>query len=153
MPAASRPGTSTKPSNGPPSPDASIRRKAPAIGEPRRVLTAAKLPAAATTVIVCCGASGLARRTTRAASPPPMAIRGASGPSTAPSAKVVRAARTTPGISAASGAPPAWNPSAGEWPPRPGRYRMVRPTKTPDKPTSGIGHQIGVAVKAEPFGR
>ena len=42
MPAASRPGTSTKPSNGPPNPDASMRRKAPAIGEPSRVLTAAK---------------------------------------------------------------------------------------------------------------
>ena len=45
-PAASRPGTSTTPSIGPPIPDTSMSRNAPASGEPRRVLIAAKLPAA-----------------------------------------------------------------------------------------------------------
>ena len=44
IPAASSPGTSTTPISAPPSPPASIRRKAPASGDPRSVLIAAKLP-------------------------------------------------------------------------------------------------------------
>ncbi len=44
MPAARRPGTSTRPSTGPPSPEASMSRNAPMIGDPSRVLIAAKLP-------------------------------------------------------------------------------------------------------------
>ena len=45
-PAASRPGTSTRPSIGPPSPDASSSRNAPTSGEPSSELIAAKLPVA-----------------------------------------------------------------------------------------------------------
>ena len=56
-PAASRPGTSTTPSIGPPSPAASRSRNAPMIGEPRSELIAAKLPAAAITVAAWSGAS------------------------------------------------------------------------------------------------
>ena len=97
IPAATRPGTSTSPSIGPPSPDASITKKAPVSGEPRRVLTAAKLPEAPTTPMACAGASRLARRMAPAASPPPRAIRGASGPMTAPKARPARAASATPG--------------------------------------------------------
>ena len=98
IPAATRPGTSTSPSIGPPSPDASITRKAPVSGEPRRVLTAAKLPEAPRPRWTACGgASRLARRTSAAASPPPSAIRGASGPMTAPKASPARAASATPG--------------------------------------------------------
>ena len=50
-PAASRPGTSTTPSMGPPSPDTSIIRNAPTIGDPNSVLMAAKLPAAPITML------------------------------------------------------------------------------------------------------
>jgi hypothetical protein len=55
----------------PPSPVASISRKAPVRGEPSRVAMAAKLPAAATTVWVRAGASRLASRTAMTPSPPP----------------------------------------------------------------------------------
>ena len=50
-PAASRPGTSTTPSKGPPSPDTSIMRNAPTMGDPNSVLIAAKLPAAPITML------------------------------------------------------------------------------------------------------
>ena len=60
-PAASRPGTSTTPSIGPPSPAASISRNAPTSGEPRSVLIAAKLPAAPITATAFAGASFLRR--------------------------------------------------------------------------------------------
>ena len=56
-PAASSPGTSTRPSTGPPMPDASINRNAPRMGEPNRALMAAKLPAAAITTR--CGGRGI----------------------------------------------------------------------------------------------
>ena len=82
-PAATRPGTSTSPSVGPPSPEASISRNAPSRGDPSSVLTAAKLPAAATTAVAWSGTSRLARRTANAARPAPSAISGP-GPSTAP---------------------------------------------------------------------
>ena len=120
-PAATRPGTSTSPSVGPPSPEASISRNAPSRGDPSSVLTAAKLPAAATTAVAWSGTSRLARRTANAARPAPSAISGASGPSTAPRLRVASAAIAMPGSSIGDGTPPALNPSAGEWPPRPGR--------------------------------
>ena len=44
IPAASSPGSSTTPSIGPPSPDASISKNAPVRGDPSSVLTAAKAP-------------------------------------------------------------------------------------------------------------
>ena len=49
IPAASRPGSSTTPSIGPPSPAASISRNAPVMGDPSSEATAAKLPAPAST--------------------------------------------------------------------------------------------------------
>ena len=69
IPAASRPGRSTSPSVAPPSPEASISRKAPRSGDPSRALIAAKLPAAATTAPTCCGhvTAGEAHRTDREA--------------------------------------------------------------------------------------
>ena len=41
------------------------------------------------------------------------------------------------------GPPPTWSPSAGEWPPLPGRYWIDKPARTPAKHTTGNGHQIG----------
>ena len=153
-PAASSPGSSTRPSVGPPSPEASISRNAPSSGEPSSVLTAAKLPAAARTRRACCGASRLARRTATIASPPPRAIRGASGPSTAPRPRVASAAKKMPGSSIGFAGPaPALKPSAGEWPPLPGRYRRASATSTPHNASMGSGHHMGSAVNPNPSGR
>ena len=94
-----------------------MRRKAPASGLPSSVLIAAKLPAPAMTTVAMGGASLFTRWTVSAPSPPPMAMSGASGPSTAPRARVAMEARTTPGRSIASGGPPpTLKPSAGECP-------------------------------------
>ena len=49
IPAASRPGSSTTPIMAPASPDASISRKAPRMGDPKSVLIEAKLPEEAST--------------------------------------------------------------------------------------------------------
>ena len=105
---------------------------------------AAKLPAEAMTVMAIGGASFLTSRTVNAASPPPMAINGASGPSTAPRLSVVSAARTIAGISRFLGGPPVTNPNAGEWPPFPGRYRMVAAVSRPQRSSHGTGHHAGV---------
>ena len=121
IPAASSPGTSTSPSMAPPIPEASIKRNAPTRGDPSRVLTAAKLPAAAIIVAACGGASLAARCTASTPSPPPMAISGASGPSTTPSTKVASDARNTPGRSIGRGGVPVVNPSAGSCPDVPGK--------------------------------
>ena len=114
---------------------------------------AAKLPAEAITTAAMGGASFLTRWTASAPSPPPMAISGASGPRTTPRLRVAREARITPGSSAAVGAPPALNPSAGLWPAVPGRYWMVAPTRTPAMARSGSGHHAGVPLKPSSFGR
>ena len=91
------------------------------MGEPSSVLMAAKLPAAAMTVAAMGGASREARWTASTPSPPPMAISGASGPRTTPSARVATEARMMPGRSTGGGAPPVLNPSAGSCPDVPGR--------------------------------
>ena len=153
-PAASRPGTSTTCIIAPPRPEASISRNAPVRGDPSSVLMAAKLPAAATTAWTRAGASRLTSRTARTPSPPPRAISGASGPSTTPRLKVANAASTMPGSSIGDGGPsPALNPSAGEWPPLPGRYRMVRPTSTPASSSGRMGHHRGSASKPSVLGQ
>ena len=114
-PAASRPGRTTRLSLAPAIPAASMIRNAPSRGEPSSVLIAAKLPADAMMVTAIGGASFLSRCTTSAARPPPIAISGASGPSTAPSASVVNEARTIAGSSRSTGGPPpVTNPKAGE---------------------------------------
>ena len=152
-PEASRPGSSTTPSMGPPRPEASISRNAPAMGEPRRVLIAAKLPAAATTAVAWAGMSRLASRTASTASPPPRAISGASGPSTTPRLRVASAASSTPGSWAGVGAPsPALNPSAGEWPPFPGRNRIDRRDQQAGQRQDGKRPPRRRAVKAQPVG-
>jgi hypothetical protein len=114
---------------------------------------AAKLPAAATTAVAWAGASRLASRTAQPASPAPRAISGASGPSTAPRLRVTSAAMAMPGTSVGDGTPPALNPSAGEWPPLPGRYRMVRATRTPARVSSGSGHHHGAPPRPRASGR
>jgi hypothetical protein len=58
-----------------------------------------------------------------------------------------------PGSSIGDGTPPALNPSAGEWPPLPGRYRIVSPTKTPARASNGSGHHSGVPSKPSAPGR
>ncbi len=138
---------STRPTIGPANPDASNSRNAPSRGEPNRVLMAAKLPAAAMTVATMGGASLAARWTANTPRPPPIRMSGASGPNTMPRERVAKAARNTPGSQAGSGVPPAWKPSAGSWPPPPGRYLMVRLTTTPASTVGGIGHQTGTVWK------
>ena len=100
IPAASRPGSSTSGSFGPPIPVASIRSTAAISGEPNRNETAANVPAAAEQL------ADLGRRvrlgsgsTPSNPSPPPSAISGASGPSTSPRPIEASAARMTPGSS------------------------------------------------------
>ena len=112
-PAARRPGTNTTPSIGPAIPETSISRNAPAKGEPKRVLTAAKLPAAAIINTACVGAPFLMRCIARTPSPLPIAISGASGPSTTPRLRVANAAMTMPGRSIGLTGPDALKPSAG----------------------------------------
>ena len=147
MPEASKPGSVTKLSVIPPIPATSMIRKAPSTGEPSSVLMAAKLPADAMIICAVGGASFLARRTVSAASPPPIATRGASGPTTAPRLSVAKAAKAMPGSSRpAAGPPPAVKPSAGEWPPLPGRYRMANAVNNPHSTSQGSGHQAGVGL-------
>ena len=152
MPAASRPGSRATSSMAPPRPATSISRNAAGSGEPNRVAMAAKLPAEPTTASVCAGISFLEKCTASTARPLPSAIRGASGPSAAPSDSVASAARNTPGISAAVMAPRGLNPSAGEWPPLPGRYRMVSPTSRPARASGSSGHHSGSPWKPSPLG-
>ena len=142
IPAASRPGTSTTPSIGPPIPATSIIRNAAGSGDPSSVLMAAKLPAAPITAVACAGASFLTRCRMRTPRPAPIAINGASGPSTTPRLRVAKAARAMPGRSIGLTGP-VLNPSAGLCPAVPGRYRMVRLTSTPAVTSSGTGHHIG----------
>lgn len=80
-------------------PPATMRRKAPVRGEPSRVATAAKLPAAPITTLACSGASRLMRWTASTLMPLPMAMRGASGPRTTPRLSVAKEARKMPGSS------------------------------------------------------
>lgn len=123
------------------------------MGEPSRVLMAAKLPAPASTATAWGGTSRrLANRTARAASPPPSAMSGISGPRTAPKARVARPARSTPGSCAAPGAPCTAKPSAGEAPPFPGRYRMARAASKPPTAKTGSGHHTGSVPKPSPWG-
>ena len=102
------------------------------------MLTAAKLPAAAITVAAIGGAFLAASRTASAPSPPPMAMSGASGPSTTPSARVASdgeddARRGRP----ARWLPPVLQPSAGSWPEVPGRKVIDRLTRTPASSQQG----------------
>ena len=64
----------------------------------------------------------------------PSAIRGASGPSTAPNDSEPTAAIATPGMATSAVGPPA-TPSSGEWPPSPGS--SVRAATTTAAPTIG----------------
>ncbi len=130
----------------------SMSRNAPTIGEPSRVLMAAKLPADASTAFAWSGTGRLARRTARTASPPPSAISGISGPSTSPKHSVASAARTTPGNADGAGAPCTLKPPAGDAPPLPGRYLIARPASTPPASRTGSGHQRGVLTKPRPCG-
>ena len=59
-----------------------------------------------------------------------------------------------PGSSiAVGGLPPALNPSAGEWPPVPGRYRSVKLTSTPASSSGKMGHHRGSPWKPSPLGK
>nr|BFE73214.1 hypothetical protein GCM10020092_065150 [Actinoplanes digitatis] len=153
MPAPSSPGTSTSDAVAPPRPDASISRNAPDSGEPSSVLMAAKLPVAATAAPACAGRSRRARCAARYASPPPSATSGPSGPTTAPRPMPAVAAIAIPGRARGSGSPPGWNPSTGDSPPRPGRYRTVSPTIVPAATSGTTGHQSGVSANPSPCGR
>ena len=154
MPEASSPGSATRLSVRPPTPAASMIRNAPRMGEPSSVLIAAKLPADAMIVTAIGGASFFARRTVSAASPPPIAMRGASGPSTAPRLSVVSAASTTPGSSRpVGGPPPVLKPNAGECPALPGRYLMVNAVNNPHSTSQGTGHHAGAGLPRIWFGR
>ena len=145
-PAARRPGRSTSGRVGPPSPVASITSTAPITGEPKIDETAAKLPAAAISPTACSGASRLTRRIASVPSPSPSASNGPSGPSTSPNPSVAAAANSTPGRSIGRvGGPPALSPSAGTWPPCPGRRTTAIAVSSPASATQGSGHQTGAA--------
>jgi hypothetical protein len=83
------------------------------MGEPKRVLMAAKLPAAPMTTLAVAGASFLTKCTAKTPIPLPIAISGASGPRTTPRLSVANAAITMPGRSTGAVAPDALKPSAG----------------------------------------
>ena len=107
------------------------------------MLTAAKLPVAAMTAPVLAGTSRFDSLTASTARPPPRAITGASGPMTTPSARPASDASRMPGSSARVATPPALKPSAGEWPPRPGRYLITAPTIAPATASGSSGHHGG----------
>ena len=143
-PEASRPGRSTSSSIALLKPAASMSRNAPTSGEPSKVLMAAKLPAAPSTTTAWLVSPLTACLTAHAHRPPPSAISGASGPSTAPQPSVISAAIAMPGRSLAGARPPTVRPSAGLWPPVPGRYLIVAATPRPPRRSSGNGHQTGI---------
>ena len=105
----------------PPIPAASSNKKAPTSGEPSRLEIAAKLPAAPITATACFGASFLMRCTISTARTMPITTNGISGPSTPPKMSVASDATTTLGKSFGVNWPPIAKPSAGLWPPDPGR--------------------------------
>ena len=153
MPAASSPGAKTTPTRGPASPATSMSRNAPTIGEPSSVLIAAKLPAAPMTTLAWAGASRFTRCTASAARPPPMAMSGASGPSTAPDARVTNAASAMPGSSGPVGVPVADSPADGSWPAVPGKRSMASATSNPASTSTGTGHHTGAESKPSCVGR
>ena len=57
-----------------------------------------------------------------------------------------------PGSSIGGTGPRLWNPSAGEWPPVPGRYLIAGATSRPLSARSGAGHQLGAPWKPRSFG-
>ena len=61
------------------------------------------------------------------------------------------AARTTPGR-ALGWVAPACMPSAGTWPPWPGRWITVSATRTPASPRAATGHHAGALFEAELVG-
>src|SRR5262249_5961544 len=141
MPAHKRPGSNTTFAFGFVKPVASSMRNAPTMGEPSRNATAANAPAAPTTAITWSGA--FRNHNPIAASPLPSATSGPSGPTPAPKHREASAASRTPGMSAGLGGAPALTPSAGEWPPFPGRYSMAAPAINPPAASIGKGHQPG----------
>ena len=150
-PAAIKPGNKIKGSVAPPSPVASMIRIAAGIGDPKITAMAAKLPAAPSTITSCGGASFFARFTANIAIPPPIAMSGASGPSTRPSARVARAASATPGAYLGS-FPPAFRPSAGTCPPAPGRCTTANATTHAASTRTGSGHHQGRVSNPSRFG-
>ena len=105
--------------------------------------SAAKLPAAVTNIRTCGGASRRARLIVNAASPPPIAIRGASGPSTSPKARVAAPARMMPGRTFGPEGPLAERPLAGIWPPPPGSRVIASATSNEPTARTGSGHHVG----------
>ena len=152
IPAASRPGIRMSGSRRPASPAASISSTAAISGEPNRNEIAAKVPQAATIACRSGGASARIRRIAKKPRPPPSAIRGASGPTTAPSPIPAIAASMTPGRSIGwVGA--ALSPFAGMCPPRPGRRAIAKATTTPANASHGNDHHSGVWSKPSASGR
>ena len=144
MPEASRPGSSTSVSFGPPRPVTSMMSTAASSGDWNRNDTAAKVPAAASTVTTCGGASLRARRIVRTPRPEPRAISGASGPSTIPSPIVASAARRTPGrVTGRAGPPAVERPFAGMCPPSPGRRSIANAMIRPASASTGSDHHSG----------
>ena len=145
IPAASRPGSRSSVAVAPPSPTASMMITAPMIGEPKIVEMAAKLPAAASSPTTCWGASFLRTWTAKTTRPMPRAISGDSGPSTSPRPRVASAASRMPGTSRGSTTPPpVFRPSAGTWPPPPGRRTIATAVSSPASASHGSGHQAGI---------
>ena len=141
-----QPGHQHEPEHRAAEPDASSSRNAPSSGEPSSELIAAKLPAAAITAAAVGGRVARREAHGQHAEPAAHRISGASGPSTAP--KPAWRARRAPRRGARSGQrPAALKPSAGEWPPVPGRRRIASATSRPASASSGSGHHTGAASK------
>ena len=105
------------------------------IGELKSSAIAAMLPAAAITACASAGVSFFSERIAKTPSPAPSAISGASGPSTRPPPIVAKAARMIPGSSIGwTGSPPIASPSAGTWPPSPGRRSIAAAVSRPAMP-------------------
>lgn len=96
-PLASRAGSITANNWGPPTPATSISRTAATRGLPKIAEMAAAAPAAPSSAVLAVVAGARTRSRKSSARPPPSAISGDSGPRTAPSGRLARAARTTPG--------------------------------------------------------
>ena len=153
IPAANSPGSRMTGRVAPPRPAASMMITAPTIGEPKREDIAAKLAAAAIRATTWSGASLRADRTAKIPRAPASAISGASGPRTIPNPIEASDASRTPGSSRGWVGGPALSPSAGLWPPLPGRRAMAKAMGTEATARTGNGHHVGTGVRSSPLGR
>ena len=113
------------------------------MGEAKSSEIAAKAPAAAITSKAWSGTGLRASEIEATAIPEPRAISGASGPTTVPRPIEARPASATPGTVIGLIGPLACRPSAGRWPPFPGRRTIANATISPAIASTGSDHHSG----------